>query len=156
MPVWGWVVAAVVAADAVAVVVFLRALRSRSAAATQDAARVLGGDPPLLEDRGANYRGRTSRREVVGNGCLSLGEEALVFTQWVPRRTITIPRSAIVSVDRTRRHAGRIGPAVLRVRYRDETGAEDAVGFTVRDLPRWLSALGAGGPAAAPGSAGEP
>jgi hypothetical protein len=145
MPGWGWVVVAVVAADAVAFVAFLRLLRSRSARATAGTARALEGAPAVLEDPGASYRGRTSRREVVGNGHLSLGEEALVFTQWVPHRTITIPRASIVAVDRTRRHAGRIGPAVLRVRYRDETGAEDAVGFGVRDLPRWLSELRAGG-----------
>lgn len=107
-----------------------RALRS---------ARELLGDEPILVAENANYFGRRSagRFQIRGNGCLALGEDQLVFVQWLPRRDLVIRRSAITAVDSVDSHLGkRVGRPLLRVAFEGDVAA-----WWVHDLDRWLATL---------------
>jgi hypothetical protein len=100
------------------------------------------GDPVCIEPQahlvGLGSLGVTQAR---GNGCLSLTADRLIFVQWVPRRTISVRRSAIRSVSRVDSHLGkRTGTPFLRVDWADDDGADNAA-FRVVDLDAWERAL---------------
>lgn len=102
-------------------------------------ARELLGEEPILVEESANYFGRRSagRFQIRGNGCLALGEDQLVFVQWLPRRDLVIRRSAITAVDTVDSHLGkRVGRPLLRVAFDDDVAA-----WWVHDLDRWLATL---------------
>lgn len=49
----------------------------------------------------------------------------------------------MTAAETTRRWLGKsVGSRLLVVRWRDETGAEDAMAWSVRNLDEWLAALG--------------
>jgi hypothetical protein len=125
-----------------ALVLLLRRLRARG---RRDLDVALAGAPVLLEEPGANFAGLASRggRQVRGNGALALTEDALVFQQWVPRRVLRIPRRDIVAVDRTRGHAGKWGPRMIRVTFTSPEGRTDSAAWWVHDEAAWLAALDA-------------
>lgn len=80
-----------------------------------------------------------------GNGHLVLTGDELVFVLAVPRRTLRIPRGAVLGVDVTRRHARQASSRRwVRVRFLRDDGREDAFAFDpIRDGPDpWLAALG--------------
>jgi hypothetical protein len=120
---------------------WLVAGRARQAAAR--ATRLTGGAVPDREGR-ANLVGLASRgsRQVRGAGRLVLTPDLLVFSQWMPRKDIVIPRERIAAVDTTRAHAGKAtGARMLRVRFTTEDGGEDTCAWHVADLEGWLAAL---------------
>ncbi|MHC4607344.1 MAG: hypothetical protein ACYTAF_10520 [Planctomycetota bacterium] len=123
-------------------ILWIRGL-SRSAAA--EMRERLGEHRILLMEPGANFFGRKSLgvAQIRGNGCLALTRDELHFIMWVPRREIRIPRSDILRAEKTRTHVGKasIFP-LLRVRFRNEEGKEDAIAWRVRKLPEWLEKLG--------------
>ena len=92
--------------------------------------------------QGLLHGGRASMR---GNGHLVLTDEELVFVLALPRRTLRIPRAAILEVDVTRRHAGQASTRRwVRVRFTREDGQEDAFAFDpLRAGPDpWVAAIG--------------
>jgi hypothetical protein len=95
-------------------------------------------------DNMANLVGLQSRggAQLRGNGCLGLSRDALWFVQWLPRKTLKIPRSAITAVEETRAHAGKAGARMLKVTF-TEDGQTDSIAWTVRDLEGWMKVLGA-------------
>jgi hypothetical protein len=101
----------------------------------------------LLEEPGANSLGVQSAGpwQVRGNGNLALTEEELLFAQWVPDRLLRIPRSSIVEVSKAKTHLGKwIGRPLLKVTWTRDDGEQDAIALWVRDLDRWIAALGGG------------
>jgi hypothetical protein len=94
-------------------------------------------------DNGANLIGLQSRggAQLRGNGCLGLSRDSLWFVQWVPRKSLQIPRSAITSVEETRAHAGKAGPLMLKVTFTQD-GQTDSIAWVVRDLEGWKRVLG--------------
>ena len=93
---------------------------------------------------GANFFGLESQgpMQLRGNGSLVLTPEALVFDQWVPARRLSIPRRQIIEVSTARSHLGKsVFRPLLKVRFRQQDGAEDAVAWLVGDLESWLAAL---------------
>ncbi len=81
--------------------------------------------------------------QVRGSGSLALSGTELVFAQWVPDRSLRIPRTAIESVDTIGSHLGKtVGARLLRVRWRAD-GREDEIALQVPDLDGWLRDLGA-------------
>ncbi len=102
------------------------------------ATELLGEEPSLLDDS-ANYFGRTSKGpfQIRGNGCLALGDHALVFVMWWPRRELVIERGTITAVEVVSSHLGKmVGRRLLRVAFRGESAA-----WLVRDLDSWVAAL---------------
>ena len=84
--------------------------------------------------------------QVRGNGTLALTADELWFRQWVPRRELRIPLSAIVDVGVEKWWLGKtVGRPLLRVRWRGDGGAEDAAAWQVADLDAWLNELRAVG-----------
>lgn len=113
--------------------------------ARRDALTALGGAPPVMEGpvrgMGLVSGGAGTLR---GLGHLAVAEHAIAFTLCLPRRTLTIPRDAVLGLDTTRTHAGRASSRpFLRVRFTDPAGHEDAVAFDVPrgEADRWLAAL---------------
>ncbi len=97
------------------------------------------GQEPLLDDQAANFFGLRSRGrlQIRGNGCLALGDEALVFVMWLPRKEVVIRRGAITAIDSADGHLGkRVGRPLLRVAFDGDLAA-----WWVRDLDRWLATL---------------
>lgn len=151
----------VIAVAAVAMVLGLRALARRVTRLRQEgraeATASCGGQVVLIDDTAA-YFGRTSGgvEQRRGNGSLALSDEALVFVQWVPRSVLRIARQDVLAVDHTDEHRGRrLARPLLRVRFGD-AGGEDTAAWLVRDLDRWLAAIGGGQPPPAQARTPEP
>lgn len=85
---------------------------------------------------GANCYGRQSRGsgQMRGNGTLVLTDTELIFEHWLPRSETRIPLRAIDQVDTTKsfRRKWSLRP-LLRVIFRTETGATDAIAWLVED-----------------------
>lgn len=99
----------------------------------------------LLEEPGANSLGVESAGpwQVRGNGNLALTEGELLFAQWVPKRLLRIPRRSIIDVSKAKTHLGKwIGRPLLRVTWTREDGEQDSIALWVKDLDRWIAALG--------------
>ena len=92
--------------------------------------------------------------QVRGNGWLVLTADELRFRMWVPDRETRIPLAAIADVGTARVGLGKtVGRRLLRVRWRTQEGAEDAMAWQVRDLDDWLAALAAARGDGPPGDA---
>jgi hypothetical protein len=106
--------------------------------ARRRAIELLGAEP-VLSDDGANFFGHASRKgfEIRGNGCLALGDSALVFVMWWPRREHVIELAKVTAVESVSSHAGKwIGSPLLRVSFEG-----DSMAWWVRDLDSWLASL---------------
>lgn len=104
---------------------------------------LLRGKPPQQMDDMANFLGLQSVGAVQarGNGCLALGDDALLFAQWVPQRTVVVPLQDVIEVDEADSHLGKsIFKKLLRVRWKVD-GREETAAWFVRDLPGWVTAL---------------
>jgi hypothetical protein len=95
-----------------------------------------------IVDRAARLIGLQSKggAQLRGNGCLGLSRDSLWFVQWLPRKTLQIPRSAITAVEETRVHAGKAGPQMLKVTFTQD-GQTDSAAWTVHDLESWKKVL---------------
>ena len=128
--------------------VILPRVRRGLAAAAREATTALGGAATLREGTVRSMglaSGGASR--LRGTGHLAVAEHEVVFVLVAPRRTLRIPRDAIAAVDTTRVHHGRAtGRSLVRVRFTDDAGGEDAIAFDVgrRSLEAWREALAAG------------
>ena len=101
------------------------------------------GNPRLLDavaqTAGVYSRGATQSR---GNGCLAAFDDDLVFLQWVPHRTLRIPRSTITGVGRINAFLGKWkGRPLLEVRWDGPEGSDSAA-WWVADLDAWERELG--------------
>lgn len=115
--------------------------RARAAQATLDEA--LHNQPTRLSAP-VRYFGRRSagRGQIRGNGNLALTAEELVFVQWVPKRTLRIPRPNITAVETPRSFLGKTGGhRLLCVQWTAEQGDDEAA-WTVSDLDQWVAAIG--------------
>lgn len=119
---------------------WLRRIRASAEAEAREAG------PTRLLDPGALGVGVTSRgpTQLRGTGCLAATDRELVFVQWVPRRTLRIPRASIVGVTRVDSHLGkRMGTPFLHVTW-GEPGATDSAAWRVADLVAWERELRGG------------
>ncbi|MDP2345167.1 MAG: hypothetical protein Q8O67_29755 [Deltaproteobacteria bacterium] len=119
----------------------LRGLRVKGRTASE---ALTQGEAIVCIDEQANFFGVETKgaAQARGNGCLTATDQHLVFVQWVPRRDLVIRRTRIVAVERTRWHLGKsVGRDLLKVRFLNEEGQDDAVAFSVADLPAWERAL---------------
>ncbi len=101
--------------------------------------REIDGQPVLLESRAESHS--QPGRLVSGNGTLTLTERELAFEQRVPHSVLRIPRASITDVATKRAFNLRIFPRLLRVAWTTDSGAEDSLVLTVKDVDRWLGAL---------------
>lgn len=119
-------------------------LRRRRRAIAADVHARLGQGRIVAADESANFFGVESRgvAQMRGNGYLAASRDEILFVMWLPRRELTIPRSRVTAVERTKSHLGKsVGRELLRVRFTNESGQPDSVAWLVRDLPTWESAL---------------
>lgn len=103
----------------------------------------LRGKPAQRIDDMANFFGLQSVGAVQarGNGCLALGEDALLFAQWVPQRDVRIPLHDVIEVDQADSHLGKSTfRKLLRVRWKVD-GREETAAWFVRDVDGWTTAL---------------
>jgi len=90
----------------------------------------------------ANYRGHASVSiPVKGNGILALTNSDLRFVRYLPRSEFVIPFDQITTVEHRQTWKGSYrGRPVLVIRYRDDD-REDEIGFIVRHLADWSTAI---------------
>lgn len=91
----------------------------------------------------ANYRGHASIAvPVKGNGLLALTDTDVRFVRIWPHSEYIIPLTQITGLElrRTWKHSYRPGFLVLLVHYQID-GADDAIGFMVRDVTAWGQAI---------------
>ncbi len=113
-------------------------------------ARRLGGEmetelgPGVRRKANVQGLGLESRggAQVRGNGWLVLTDDELRFRMWAPDRETRIPLAAVSDVGTEKAWLGKwVGRRLLRVRWREANGTEDAMAWEVRDLEGWLAAL---------------
>ncbi len=69
------------------------------------------------------------------------GDE-LYFERQMDGKIIMIPLSSIIKVDRTRRLGGQSpGKLMLKVEFKTQEGAEDAIAWKVRELEEWIKQI---------------
>jgi hypothetical protein len=94
----------------------------------------------------ANFFGLASLgpMQLRGNGSLALTRETLAFMRAMSKQPpLSIPLSAIQKVESTRSHLGKtVGRPLLTVHFVNSAGEVDVVAWFVRDLDRWMAALG--------------
>jgi hypothetical protein len=100
--------------------------------------------PGMLRSETVRGLGLESRgpAQVRGTGRLVLTGDELRFRMWAPDRETRIPLAAVSDVGTEKSWLGKwVGRRLLRVRWRDANGTEDAMAWEVRDLEGWLAAL---------------
>ncbi len=114
--------------------------------------RIAARYPPdaiVLRDMMAVSLGRTSEgvAQIRGNGALVLTRAELHFFQIAPASDLRIPLDRIIGVDIVTSHLGKtMGTDLLRVRFRVDGGADDAIAWSVRpSAETWRAKLPAGG-----------
>jgi hypothetical protein len=126
-----------------ATIAFVRGVLRR---AEQQLDAALAGEPVLLRDSMANFFGLASLgpMQLRGNGSLALTRETLAFMRAMSKQPpLSIPLSAIQKVESTRSHLGKtVGRPLLTVHFVNSAGEVDVVAWFVRDLDRWMAALG--------------
>ncbi len=138
-------IAIVTAALLVGIVILVAVLRSAAKRSRARLEQALGGSTVLVEDSMANFFGLQSRGVVQGrgNGALVLTSDALGFMLMLGKQPLLIRRSTIQKIDTVRSHLGKtIGRSLLAVHFTNDAGEADLAVWYVRDLRRWLDALG--------------
>lgn len=94
-------------------------------------------------DRHAVYVARESDgySHFQGMGYLVLTEDELYFERHLVRKTIIIPTGSITKVDKTKRLAGQAPGIMLKVAFETRDGKQDAVGWKVKELEKWIEEI---------------
>jgi hypothetical protein len=93
---------------------------------------------------GANFFGQQSLgvRQIRGNGTLVLTDTELFFQKFKPRKDFHIPLPSISAIETPKSHLGKTaGRPLLKVVYRKESGAEDAIAWYVPNLDEVIQQL---------------
>jgi hypothetical protein len=76
-----------------------------------------------------------------GQGYLVLTENELYFERQLVKNRIEIPTGSIISVGKTKRLAGQGPGMMLKVVFKTQVGEQDAVGWKVKGLDRWIDEI---------------
>lgn len=142
----GSVVAAIVVIVAIVLVVWAVILKKVIGAVDRRLSETIPADQIVHQDTGALSFGLTSRGKWQGrgNGALALTDTSLVFLRLWPADEIRIPRETITGVTTPLSHLGKsYGRKLLKVSFTSASGEPDSIALFVRDLPSWLTVLGA-------------
>ena len=111
---------------------------------TRKLTRSLSQEPDVVRLGYANSFGQESigMRQFRGLGILTLREKSITFDRVMPRRTTAIPLDRITGVDMTKSHLGKTKfQPLLKVSFRNETGAQDSMAWLVQNPEDWIKAL---------------
>jgi len=92
----------------------------------------------------ANFFGRQSAglAQVRGNGVLVLADGELYFEMWTPKKSLSIPFSAIKSVETVRSFLGKTkGRSLLKLDFENDQGEPDAAAWLIGKHKHWKDAL---------------
>ncbi len=98
----------------------------------------------IVHKDSANFFGLQSKGmgQLRGNGLLVLTESKLLFRMLVPASWIEIPLDRIHAIEQPLSWLGKSrGHKLLAVRFFNEIGEEDAVGWDVRDSDGWIERI---------------
>ena len=93
---------------------------------------------------GANFFGRQSAgmAQVRGNGVLVLAEGELYFEMLAPKKSLSIPFTALRSVETVRSFLGKTrGRSLLKVDFENDQGEPDAAAWLIGKHKHWKDAL---------------
>ncbi len=97
-----------------------------------------------MMDKYALYVAKESdgHSHLRGNGYLVLTGDELFFEREMDGKIIMIPLSSIIKLDRTRRLGGQSpGKLMLKVEFKTQEGAEDAIAWKVKELDDWIQQI---------------
>lgn len=81
-------------------------------------------------------------KQVRGNGILLLTSSQLYFRMLLPKKEVLIPLRNIVSVETPKSYLGKTkGMKLLKVNFRNDTGASDSAAWLVDHLEEWVETL---------------
>ncbi|MCS6977429.1 MAG: hypothetical protein NZM31_10540 [Gemmatales bacterium] len=121
---------------AVVVKVILGFLKANGESRIQETYR---SDEILLQNLMANSFGLESLglSQVRGNGALVLTRQGLHFFQYVPKREVRIPLTAIMAVSLTKSHLGKVTVYdLLKVEFLAD-GQKDSIAWYVANAAEW-------------------
>ena len=138
------IVIAVVAVVAIAAMVLLNpGLKKKGDAAIDRAKELLGGDVIEIEPKAVGLTADPPEAGTKGGmGCLALSASDLVFVLWGDQETMTVPRSAITSVECSADDPAAVAKAAIVVHFTFEGKPATAQFRVARDLVNWLTVLG--------------
>ena len=98
----------------------------------------------ILTSPMANLFGLESKgmKQVRGNGILLLTSSRLYYRMLLPKKEILIPLHNIDSVETPKSFLGKTkGMKLLKVNFRNDTGARDSAAWLVDRLEEWVETL---------------
>lgn len=105
-----------------------------------DLGKLLGTDI-IMSARDANLAENTADRNVRGNGMLALSPSELAFRDW-DGHSLRIPLPSIEEIEGTRlTMGGKPMRPLLKVRFADDQGEHQTVGWLVADAESWVSRI---------------
>jgi hypothetical protein len=135
---------AVTTISVICIIIFFIILKRRQDEVEENFKERFSGKKILCMDKSALYVARKSDgySHFRGHGYLVLTEDELYFDRQLLRRTIIIPVSSIIEVDKTRRLAGQmLVRLMLKVTFKTQEGVEDAIAWKVKKLDEWITKI---------------
>jgi len=127
-----------------AVAITIPWMRKRFAQRLAEADEALEGENVLMKSVQASCFGvlSESKNQVRGDGILALTDKRLVFFMFSPKKTTSIPLDRITTVGTPASFLGKtlVSP-LLEVRFKDDAGEDDSVGFWMKEVLSWKAAL---------------
>ncbi len=126
------------------VIIFFIFLKNKQDELEESFQKRFTGKNILMIDKYALYVAKESdgHSHLRGNGYLVLTGDELFFEREMDGKIIMIPLSSIIKVDRTRRLGGQSpGKLMLKVEFKTQEGAEDAIAWKVKELEEWLKQI---------------
>jgi hypothetical protein len=138
-----WMIGIICIVFVVIIIHFFYRLKRRQDEMEEEFLKRFAGKKIRFMDKHAIYIARESDgySHFRGQGYLVLTEDELFFERQLVKKRIKIPTGSIISVGKTKRLAGQGPGMMLRVVFKTEDGEQDAVGWKVKDLERWVNEI---------------
>ena len=138
-----WVLGIIGVVFACIVIIFFTHLKSKQDEIEANFQKKFAGKKIQFMDKHALYVARESDgySHFRGQGYLVLTEDGLFFERQLVKKIIEIPIGSIVRVEKTKRLAGQGPGMMLKVVFKTRNGAQDAVGWKVKELERWIDEI---------------
>lgn len=92
----------------------------------------------------ANFFGQESIgvKQVRGNGVIALTNSELYFEMLMPKKSWTIPVTAIQAIENPTSHLGKMrGGPLLKVVFQNQQGAIDSMAWQMHDVATWTKTI---------------
>ncbi len=108
---------------------------------TQESINALKGEKILLSEKAANFFGHKSAKvkQIRGNGFLALTDKKIYFKMWLPNKTLIIPLTSIIEVQKVNAFLGKTkAKPLLKIIFYRNNGLRDEVAWLVQEPEKWI------------------